>query len=286
MKDVCIVYHKCIEQYFSDIAFAVHNSFIELDYSSEIKCLDTDDLVINGFDIVFVVGMHAFHKKTINNERTKYIGWEFEQIAGNNSWNRHKFYCFNLSVNIFDVIFVDVISKIEFLKNIKKKVVYLPLCYSKDFNYNLNPTVKDIDVLFYGTLNRRRLEILNKIEKKHKVVCIDANNNFVKNEVRANLVSRSKICLNVHFSNELYFEQHRIIKDVICNNGLVLTEQLSSDNYLKTVLQEKYENLNKKINELLEVPEIQRQNLSKITFDELQKKLLTNELKKALEVIE
>jgi SAM-dependent methyltransferase len=55
---------------------------------------------------------------------------------------------------------------------------------------------KDIDVLFYGAINERRLNVINELKEK-KINIFATNHAYCS--VRDSLISRSKIVLNLHY---------------------------------------------------------------------------------------
>lgn len=90
-----------------------------------------------------------------------------------------------------------------------------------------NPeTAKDIDVLFYGCINHRRNDILNKI-RNHPLI-----NNVVVTSVafaedRDNLIARSKIVINLHYHDSFIFEYFRV-SFLLANNCFVISEDCSN----------------------------------------------------------
>ena len=92
-----------------------------------------------------------------------------------------------------------------FYKNSKYKrgttnVVYCPVGYSPVWEYNLKPEKKDIDVLFYGGLSKRRKKFLNSISKKFKVYYTSSAFGLK----RAKLINKSKVVLYLHPDKKRY----------------------------------------------------------------------------------
>lgn len=84
---------------------------------------------------------------------------------------------------------------------------------------------KDIDILFYGTLNEHRITLLNALKKKYKVViltnCYDLDS----------YILRSKILLNVHYYYECAMqEQARMIRWI--GSPCRIISEKSKKNYL------------------------------------------------------
>jgi hypothetical protein len=100
------------------------------------------------------------------------------------------------------------------IKDANKNIDYhfIPLCYSSFIeDYYSSQIVKkkyvekDIDILFFGTLNTRRKYIINTLKKKYNVVRIHKLSNDANTEL-FNLIERSKIVLNVlYYDNNIIF---------------------------------------------------------------------------------
>jgi len=82
-----------------------------------------------------------------------------------------------------------------------------------------NSNSKDIDVLFYGSMSNRRLIILDALFKlnKYKIKFVDKC--FGKELL--DLISRSKIVLNLHYSDKSFFEIFRINLAISYNTHIV-----------------------------------------------------------------
>lgn len=98
-------------------------------------------------------------------------------------------------------------QNIEFLKNIRTDIKLHILKPYKEWQDN--PDVKkDIDILFYGALNKHRADVLNALSQKYKVVVL--NNVFTNLD---SYILRSKILLNIHYYYECSIqEQARLIR--------------------------------------------------------------------------
>ena len=66
-------------------------------------------------------------------------------------------------------------------------------------------TKKDIDILFYGSTNPRRLKILNELAKKHTVKTLFG----VYGPERDAYISRAKIVLGIHYYQARLFDEVR-----------------------------------------------------------------------------
>ena len=102
-------------------------------------------------------------------------------------------------------------QNIEVLKLIRPDVKLHILKPYKDWSV-YKPVEKDIDILFYGSMNEHRAKILNELKKKYKVVIFSYQNNQNWNNLDSYIL-RSKILLNIHFYYESSMqEQARIIR--------------------------------------------------------------------------
>ena len=102
-------------------------------------------------------------------------------------------------------------QNIEVLKLIRPDVKLHVLKPYKDWSV-YKPVDKDIDILFYGSMNEHRAKILNELKKKYKVVVFSDRHNSNWSDLDRYIL-RSKILLNVHFYYECALqEQARIIR--------------------------------------------------------------------------
>lgn len=92
-----------------------------------------------------------------------------------------------------------------------------------DFHRPMDSIIKDIDILFVGTLLPRRKQIISELADTFAVkTCRAFGSDMV------NLINRSKIVLNIHGEDFLDTET-RIYETLACR-GFLLTETLSSEN--------------------------------------------------------
>lgn len=100
------------------------------------------------------------------------------------------------------------------------------------------PVEKDIDILFYGSINDHRAKLLNELAKRHKVCVLTFEWNKLDN-----YIMRSKILLNIHYYYECALqEQARIIRWIGAPCRIV--SEKSHKNYLN-VEEFNYEDLMK-----------------------------------------
>lgn len=127
-------------------------------------------------------------------------------------------------------------QNIEVLKLIRPDVKLHILKPYKDWS-KYAPVEKDIDILFYGTMNEHRAKILNELKKKYKVAIIQTWDGRVLDSY----IMRSKILLNLHYYYESSMqEQARMIRWI--GSPCRIVSEKSSKNYLG-VLEVDYDKL-------------------------------------------
>jgi hypothetical protein len=84
----------------------------------------------------------------------------------------------------------------------------------------------EYDILFYGSMNTRRTNILNKLKEKYKIkVCVN-----VYGEDIYNMIKRSKIILNIHFYKDATLESARF-NEVLQFNRCIVSEKSIKEDY-------------------------------------------------------
>jgi 2-polyprenyl-3-methyl-5-hydroxy-6-metoxy-1,4-benzoquinol methylase len=104
-------------------------------------------------------------------------------------------------------------------------VQWVPVGFHENLQ-TIAPDTEDIDVLFYGSLNPRRKQVLDRLARECKVVTLEGT----YGAERDRLIARSRIVLNLHYYDSLrILEQPRIA--YLLNNGrFVLSEEASDAN--------------------------------------------------------
>ncbi len=128
----------------------------------------------------------------------------------------------------FGEYMVDNVNTLTFDKQIKK---------TSFVNKNFND--RPIDICFIGHTNARRAAFFERhaaFFKKYNCYfflsdplrpVIAGENNNLDTRTTMSILQRSKILLNIHHGEEIYFEWHRIVMHGIANKNLVLTEPVT-----------------------------------------------------------
>lgn len=176
---------------------------------------DTIDSLKNEFkddksNNIIICGAHDFSKTlsidVFKNKYDKVIVFNQEPLTATQRQFMHKGYFVWLKQA--DEVWDYDEQNIEVLKLIRPDVKLHILKPYKDWSV-YKPVVKDIDILFYGSMNEHRAKILNELKKKYKVAIIQTWNG----KVLDSYIMRSKVLLNLHYYYESSMqEQARMIR--------------------------------------------------------------------------
>lgn len=103
--------------------------------------------------------------------------------------------------------------------------IHVPVGYTPNLSRIPRAKVQDIDVLFYGWMTPRRVQIVQKL--KDSGLKVYASDNLYGGS-RDNLISRAKVVLNVHHDGRDMFEIVRV-SYLLANFKSVVTESSSDD---------------------------------------------------------
>lgn len=101
---------------------------------------------------------------------------------------------------------------------------YLETYYKSKLINNI-PWSEKTDVLFFGSINQRRIEVLNKISTKYKVKVIQGLSGEKENSFICNEINNAKIVLNVSVNgNNIVFDYYRN-SFLLANKVLLISER-------------------------------------------------------------
>jgi hypothetical protein len=132
-----------------------------------------------------------------------------------------------LNTGIFDYIFfrsipcMDLVVKQDWID--RSRIGLFLSAIEPDFHQPIEGTIKDIDILFIGTLLPRRQKIIDELARNFTITTRSA---FGREMVE--LINRAKIVLNIHGEDFLDTET-RVYETLACR-GFLLTEKLSPEN--------------------------------------------------------
>lgn len=162
-------------------------------------------------DIFFLIGAQFFNIQKLLSyiQNKKYIIYQLEQldkIKLDKSLVQQSFY-------ILD--YTDL-HRYQFYKY---SILYPPFS-----NYNINNIIKkhkDFDILFYGCINNRRRQILNKLKNNYNYKIKIFNN--LKGDDLYNNIQKARIVLNINFYKPAVFEISRI-NEILPYNTTIISE--------------------------------------------------------------
>lgn len=131
------------------------------------------------------------------------------------------------NIGFFDILrkhkVVDYQKKnVELMRSIGIEAYHLPYGYHDKLERVDQNIEKDIDVLFFGGVNNRRIKILKELEKSglnHKIITYGCYGDELDE-----VVARSKIILNFHYQDVHPLEVVRI-NYLLANKKFVITER-------------------------------------------------------------
>ena len=249
MINVCLIKPKNYIHYLAlqELAELIHFSVLELGLKSQITFNYCDN---NPSTKNIVLGAHLLNDNLIEDIPENTIIFNTEQIESiTENWKKK---ILNLAKK--NIIFWDYSQyNLDYLsKTINIKGKLFQIGYQKELNRINHNIDKNIDVLFYGSINARREHIINKLKDRK----INVKTLFgVYGKERDNLIAKSKLILNMHMYDSKIFEIVRVFY-LLSNSIPVLTEVGSdtkfNNDFLDLICKSTYENIEKNIIYLLE----------------------------------
>ena len=230
-----------------EIAELLHYSVLELNQNSKISYnfIDINPKVKN---IIF--GAHLLNDDMINSIPSNTIIFNTEQIESiNEIWKRRILLLASKGIIFWDYSNHNLDLLLTKL-NVKGRL--FEIGFQKNLQRIKMNDNKEVDVLFYGSLNNRREKIINNLLKKNvKVKCLFG----VYGKDRDDWIGKSKIVLNLHYYESKIFEIVRIF--YLLTNAIPIVSEVDentklNNNYLKGIKGSNYEDVEKNILSLLE----------------------------------
>ncbi len=230
-----------------EIAELLHYSVLELNKNSKISYnfIDINPKVKN---IIF--GAHLLNDDMINSIPGNTIIFNTEQIESiNDIWKRRILLLASKGIIFWDYSNHNLDLLLTKL-NVKGRL--FEIGFQKNLQRIKMNDNKEVDVLFYGSLNNRREKIINSLLKNNvKVKCLFG----VYGKDRDDWIGKSKIVLNLHYYESKIFEIVRIF--YLLTNAIPIVSEVDentklNNNYLKGIKGSNYEDVEKNILSLLE----------------------------------
>jgi hypothetical protein len=221
---------------FLELGELIHYSLQDLGYESLLSFNHVKPSFKN-----IIIGAHLLSSSAILNLPTSSVILNTEQIYGDATpWSRNIFYN---AVKIFEIWDYSEKNIEKFASIGIHQAKHFKIGFQKELIRIDTTKDKDIDVLFYGGLNKRRKDILEQLEAKGLRVKTLFG---VYAEVRDEWIERSKLVLNHHYFDAHIFEIVRVFY-LLTNAVAVLgevNETTSIDSMCKDgIYSAKYESL-------------------------------------------
>jgi hypothetical protein len=196
-----------------EIAETIHYSLINLGIDSIL----TDSLDVTDRRQI-ILGAHLIKHNDIEWLKDDAIIYNFEQIDPNSPWLDQTYFSLLNKYKVWDYS----LQNIQILKDMGvTNIHHLPLGYVYQMSRINSSDQKDIDILFYGSINQRRENIILSL-KEHGINIINLFG--VYGQERDSFIARSKIVINIHFYESKIFEIARV-SYLLANNVCVVSEE-------------------------------------------------------------
>ena len=197
-----------------------------------------------------IFGAHLLNDELINSMPKNTIIFNTEQVETiYDNWKKKILSLANRGIEFWDYSEYNL----AFLfKSTKVKGKLFEIGFQKNLQRIKSIDKKEIDVLFYGSINKRREYIINNLTKKNiKIKCLFG----VYGKERDDWISKSKLVLNMHMYDSKIFEIIRVF--YLLTNSIPVVSEIDqntrfNNNYLKGIKTSTYNDIEKNIVNLLE----------------------------------
>lgn len=207
------------------------------------------------------------------------ILYNLEQVDAGSSWFRPELVALFGRYRVWDYSQTNAVALGALGVKVER---VLPIGYVRELTRIHFAARRDIDVLFFGSMNPRRQEVVRRLRASG--LHVEAVFGIYGKE-RDGLIARSKLVLNVHFYEAKVLEIVRI-SYLLANRCAVLSETSSDpredESLAGGVAFAEYEDLEKTAHELVNDEE-RRARLSQLGFELMSGRLMSDYLRDALD---
>jgi hypothetical protein len=206
-------------QAFMEMARLLDRSLNSLNHTSRIQF---NTIEFQATNIIF--GYHLLDSHEQIPSSVRYIHYQLEQLSDREGWySEHGRHILQAADAVWDYS----PDNVTFLQERGFDNVHLlPIGFHAGLESIVHQPQKDIDVLFYGSINQRRKKILEQINRHARLKTLYG----VYGQERDDLIGRSRILLNIHFYEAGIMEQVRL-SYLLNNRCFILSEQSEHNPY-------------------------------------------------------
>jgi len=170
---------------------------------TKVKNIDQNTIKSNVYFIIFGIELNDSIMDFLIENKIKTIMINTEYYTLFNVMDKINKLHDKIDLYVLDSSTINIIKIKSLIQNIK--IIHLPLLYDEYLVEFYNSQIKnkidykdkDIDILIYGSMNERRLHIINQLRYKYNVVSLcSISLNFSE---LCNYIERSKIILDIHY---------------------------------------------------------------------------------------
>ena len=209
-------------QVFAEVSEALSSAFDELGGSAPVVYHPRD---WNG-RIPIVFGPNLLGDDAHKHLPRGSILFNLEQMKAGSTWMNETYLSL---LKAFPVLDYSVANRRALAEHGISHVELLPIGYADCLTRIKHNDIKDIDVLFYGSLNNHRKTILDRLSARG-VNVVSLCNEYGPS--RDAYIGRAKIAINIHFYEDAIFEVARV-SYLLANRVCVLTEAVREDYELR-----------------------------------------------------
>ena len=179
-----------------------------------------------------VIGAHLLENPGVLLERDNAVVYNFEQFDTSSGWFTNNYVSLLKAKPYWDysTVTIDTMKK----AHPEAKATHVPFAYAPVLDYSyvrrdvFRVKPKDIDVLFFGSMNDRRAKVIDEL--KHMGLNVQAVFGVYDQELSV-LIHRAKIVLNMHYYDSSVFEAVRVIPLLASRIAVVSEKSVDDDNY-------------------------------------------------------
>jgi len=245
----CITYSRTLFQPVVDVAQTIAKSLNDCGVQADLRAMygihEINQVAASGeYTHILCINPHTYIEQEQNTfiskltNGTKLLAYNLEQTPitnYNSAWSSMRISQVARYGMFYDYVVCESDSKIKDVENLGFRVIKLDCMYHPNNDFGINHTLdKPYDVMFNGSGNDRREHLLQTLKNEGLVITPNPLPYAFKSDVKADLVSKTKICLNVHYSNMEYFEKPRLFNDLFMNKAVVVSESIQYPEVFKS----------------------------------------------------